>query len=191
MDKPVKLNLGCFHKKMYGFTNVDIREDVNPDVVCDGLTLDKFENNSVDLVYASHILEHWSREDGKKALRRWYEVLKPRGTLRVAVPDFERLAAHYMFYRDFKWIAHGLNGSQRHPFDFHLAMYDETVLTEVLTETGFTNIHRYDHNKTEHFYVDDYASAYYPERHIPDDRTTPKPQLVSLNIECTKPWDEA
>lgn len=187
MDKPVKLNLGCFHKKMYGFINIDVRSEVEPDLVDDCSKLEKVENNSVDLIYTSHMLEHFSREDGKKALRRWWEVLKPEGILRIAVPDFEKLASHYMFYRDLEWILHGTMGSQRHPFDFHLSLYDETLLTKVLTETGFTNIHRYDHNKTEHFYVDDYSCAYYPERHIPDDRTTPKPVLLSLNLECQKP----
>lgn len=184
--KPVKLHLGSFHKKIYGFINVDIRPEVHPDLVDDCAKLEKIENNSVDLIYTSHMLEHFSREDGRKALQRWYEVLKSNGTLRISVPDFEKIASHYVFYKDLKWLSHMLNGSQRHPFDFHLAMYDETLLTELLVEVGFKNVKRYDHNKTEHFYVDDFASAYYPERHIPDDRTSPKPILMSLNLEATK-----
>ena len=47
----MKLNLGCFNKKLPGFVNVDIREDVNPDVVDNCFTLEKFDNDSVDLIY--------------------------------------------------------------------------------------------------------------------------------------------
>ena len=54
----MKLNLGCFNKQLPGFVNVDIREDVKPDVVDSAFTLKKFENNSVEVVYASHMLEH-------------------------------------------------------------------------------------------------------------------------------------
>lgn len=182
---PLKIHIGCYHKKIYGFVNTDIREDVHPDVVCDGLTLEPFRNNSADLIYSSHCLEHWDRANGRKALQRWYEVLKPGGILRVAVPDFEKLAAHYLFYKDMKWISHSLNGSQKHPFDYHLAMYDEALLTEILKEIGFKDVKRYDHNKTEHFYVDDYSASYSYERHIPD-RGVPKPVLISLNLEATK-----
>ena len=41
----MKLHLGCFHKKIHGFTNVDIREDVEPDLVDDVF---KLENVSVN-----------------------------------------------------------------------------------------------------------------------------------------------
>ena len=187
MEKSIKLNLGCFYKKMYGFINIDARADVLPDVIDDMCKLEKFENNSVDLIYSCHSFEHLDREMGKKTLKRWYDVLKPGGILRLATPDFEKIAAHYLLYRDLKWLSHALNGSQYHEYDMHLMIYDEILLTEVLIEAGFKNIHRYDHNKTEHFYVDDYSCAYYPERHIPDDRTTPKPVLLSLNLECQKP----
>ena len=40
----MKLNLGCFNKQLPGFVNVDIREDVKPDVVDSAFTLKKFEN---------------------------------------------------------------------------------------------------------------------------------------------------
>lgn len=185
-DKKICLNLGSARKKIYGFINVDICPDVSPDVVDDCISLTKFEPNSVDLIYTSHMLEHFIREDAKKALNRWYELLKSDGILRISVPDFEQLARHYMFYRDIKWISRFLNGAQKDPRDIHMILYDETSLKEVLEQAGFKDVKRYDHNKTEHFYVDDWSAAYYPERHIPDDRTTPRSVLMSLNIECTK-----
>mgnify|MGYP001339803183 CR=1 FL=1 len=47
--QPVKLNLGCGDRKMYGFVNVDLREDLNPDVICDVTKIhEKFKD--VDLI---------------------------------------------------------------------------------------------------------------------------------------------
>lgn len=43
-------------------------------------------DNTYDLVYSSHCLEHV--RDPQAALARWYEVLKPGGHIVVAVPDF-------------------------------------------------------------------------------------------------------
>ena len=44
-----------------------------------------------DLVYASHVLEHFGRHQVAKPMLEWYRVLKTEGTLRLAVPDFEKI----------------------------------------------------------------------------------------------------
>ena len=64
----VKLHLGCYDRKIHGFVNIDIREDVNPDVVDDVFKLKKFEKNSVDLIYACHVLEHADYVDSELAM---------------------------------------------------------------------------------------------------------------------------
>jgi predicted SAM-dependent methyltransferase len=73
---PVKLHLGCFQKKIHGYINVDIRSDVKPDVIDDVFTLKKFKNNSVDVIYCCHVLEHASDKEAEQALKRWFELLK-------------------------------------------------------------------------------------------------------------------
>ena len=79
MDK-VKLHLGCFYKKIHGFTNVDIREDINPDLVDDVFKLENVKDESVDLIYTCHVLEHAQRQEAKDAMKRWRTVLKTGGT---------------------------------------------------------------------------------------------------------------
>src|SRR5581483_5912767 len=96
----MKLNLGCFNKKMYGFVNVDIREEVKPDVVDNIYELKNFKNESADLIYCCHCLEHVKKTDALKALKRWFEVLKPGGLLRVAVPNIEEACKHYIYYKN-------------------------------------------------------------------------------------------
>lgn len=188
----IKLNLGCYDKQLPGFINIDAREDCSPDVIDNAFTLEKFEKNSVDLIYASHLFEHLNYEQSITALERWYEILKPGGILRLAVPDFENLAKRYSYTGDIREILHSICGSQKHSFDFHYCIYDEKFLTEKLNYVGFKEVKRYDWFSTPpHSYCDDFSQAYLPSdqpdialshgRILRGDGI-----LVSLNVEATK-----
>lgn len=186
--KLIKLHLGCFQKKIHGFVNIDIREDVEPDIVDDVFKLEKIEPNSVDLIYVCHVLEHATREESKKALKRWCEVLKPGGILRVAVPDLEATFEYYMATKDLDILQALLYGSQRHPYDFHYMGWDEKTLRRDFLNAGFSSSRRYDWRETEHFYIDDYSQCYLPKMSYTTRRLsgTMDGKLVSLNMEATK-----
>lgn len=177
----IKLNLGCYNKKMYGFTNVDIRPEVNPDLVDDVFTLGKMQDNSVDLIYACHVLEHADRNTYHEILKRWCAVLKPGGVLRVSVPDMRAVCEHYIYHHDLELLLSFFWGSQRHPYDYHRIGWDEESLTIDLIDAGFSKPSLYEHTNTEHYYVDDYSQAYMPHM----DRFNGR--LMSLNMEATKP----
>jgi predicted SAM-dependent methyltransferase len=176
----VKLNLGCYDRKIYGFINIDIREDVSPDIVDDVFKLNKFENESVDLIYACHVLEHADYIESEKALKRWYKILKPGGVLRLAVPDMEAHFAHYYYHKNLRLLHSTFWGSQKHSYDYHKNGWDYKKLKEDLTTVGFRDINRYDWGDTEHFHVDDYSQTYYPHM----DKENGK--LMSLNVEAIK-----
>ena len=91
----MKLHLGCYQKKIHGYTNIDIREEVGPDLVDDVFSLEKIPNDSADLIYACHVLEHARLDQAKKAFLRWNSILKTGGTLRIAVPDLESVFDYY------------------------------------------------------------------------------------------------
>jgi predicted SAM-dependent methyltransferase len=80
----IRLNIGCDRTQIGGFLGVDFNPDVNPDVLAPADKL-PYEDNTVDEIYASHVLEHLPYEN--KALEEWLRVLKPGGLLTVAVPD--------------------------------------------------------------------------------------------------------
>jgi predicted SAM-dependent methyltransferase len=178
--KEVKLNLGCFERKIPDFINIDIREDIGPDLVDDVFALEKIKNNSVDLIYACHVLEHADYAESEKALKRWHQVLKKGGVLRLAVPDMEAHFAHYFYHRDLRALHSTFWGSQRHPYDYHKNGWDFQKLKEDLTVVGFKDIARYDWKDTEHFYIDDYSQSYYPHMDKEDGK------LMSLNVEAVK-----
>ena len=84
----IRLNLGCNDLPMDGWTNIDSDIRVKPDLVADCLNL-PYEDNSVDEIYAGHLLEHTTPEE--EALREWHRVLKVGGKITITVPDVEKL----------------------------------------------------------------------------------------------------
>jgi len=55
-----------------------------------------FDANSVDVVYHSHLLEHFDRERAEKFLVEIKRILKPAGIHRIVVPDFEAICRAYI-----------------------------------------------------------------------------------------------
>ena len=86
-----KLHLGCGNKKLNGFTNIDCRHLPGVDEIQNVELLRSYKNNSIDLIYSAHVLEHFSRWRYIHVLSRWFEILKPNGCLRISVPDFSKI----------------------------------------------------------------------------------------------------
>jgi predicted SAM-dependent methyltransferase len=91
-----RLNLGCGNRFLHGWTNVDFTSH-SPSVQQHDLSKSiPFADNSFDLVYHSHVLEHFSKREGLAFISECYRVLVPGGYIRVAVPDLEILANLYL-----------------------------------------------------------------------------------------------
>ena len=55
-----------------------------------------FPNDSFHAVYHSYFLEHLNKDDVPDFLRECYRVCKPKGIIRIVVPDLERIISKYM-----------------------------------------------------------------------------------------------
>ena len=98
-----KYNLGCGTKLYQDFLNIGYWPHLSEGMVYKDLngTESTFmlnhdlrngipaEDESLDLVYHSHMLEHLSYTDGIEFLRECFRVLRPGGIMRVLVPDLE------------------------------------------------------------------------------------------------------
>src|SRR6266849_4191793 len=119
------LNLGCGQRFHPDWVNLDLYPP-NPSVQKWNLQEDlPFPDESFDVVYHSHVLEHFSKADGLQLLHRCRRVLKSNGTLRVAVPDLERIAQLYL-----EALRESLSGNRewQSRYDWAmLEMYDQTV----------------------------------------------------------------
>ena len=174
-----KLHLGCGTKHLEGYTNIDIRYLPGVDEVNNIRFLRNYKNNSVDLIYACHVLEHFSRWEYKEVIKRWFEILKPGGVLKLAVPNFNAICSYYVKTGDLKSIMGLLYGGQDYDENYHYVTFDQNSLFKDLYEIGFNNVQEYNHKITEHSNVDDFSKAYLP--HMDENGI-----LVSLNIEATK-----
>lgn len=54
--------------------------------------------NSVDVIYSSHVLEHLYKDDCETAVHNVLAHLKPGGVFRFVVPDLRRMARAYLDY---------------------------------------------------------------------------------------------
>jgi len=85
----MKINIGCGPVKMAGYVNIDKFPSFNPDKIMD---LEKtpwdFEDNSIEEIYASHVLEHIGQTSDEyfNIVKEFYRVLKPGGVLNIRVP---------------------------------------------------------------------------------------------------------
>lgn len=67
---------------------VDIDDIVDVDIISDGSDLSAVENESVDFVCNSHLLEHLTNP--LRAIEEWFRVLKKNGHLYIIVPDMHK-----------------------------------------------------------------------------------------------------
>jgi hypothetical protein len=176
----MKLHLGCGEKIITGYINIDTRALPGVDVIDDIGKLDNFDNETVELIYVSHVLEHFSRREYMAVLTRWYNLLNEGGILRLAIPDFEKVVEHYNKFKDIEMLRGFLYGGQNYKENYHYCAWDFDKLRNDLISIGFKSVKRYDWQTTEHAHIDDYSQCYLP--HMDKE----KGMLMSLNIEATK-----
>jgi SAM-dependent methyltransferase len=118
-------------------------------------------DGSVDGIYASHVLEHLSRNDVVMALANTYKLLRSGGVFRMIVPDLGWRTERYVRDRAngnaataddlIKALnigemdrAKGANALLRSTFGHsgHLWMYDEALMSALLHQAGFIDIKR-------------------------------------------------
>ena len=180
----MKLHLGCGKRFIPGFVHVDLADFPHIDHRHDISTLPMFEDDSTDLIYSSHTIEYFDKEEVIKVLTEWRRVLKDGGILRVAVPDFSALVEIYNKYKKLDLILGPLYGKMGVQGDtnqiYHRTVYDFPSLKKVLKEAGFKEARPYDWRQTVHKDYDDYSQAYIP--HMDKKNGL----LISLNVEAKK-----
>jgi len=178
----MKLHLGCGWRD-FGEDWVHIDGGDYHHLEHGDITKLPYEDESVDLIYASHVLEYFDREEVIPVLQEWVRVLKRNGTLRIAVPDFEAMAAMYVFNKcGLSGFLGPLYGKMKmgDKVIYHKTTYDFDDLSDMLKSVGINSVKRYDWRKTEHSDFDDHSQAYIP--HMDKEAGV----LISLNVEGVK-----
>jgi SAM-dependent methyltransferase len=126
--------------------------------ICKGLPV---ADNSVQGIFASHVLEHLAYDDFNLALRNTFRILKPGGVFRLIVPDLEARARRYVQAvaagapeASLEFLRASHLGIERRPRSLlgrmrllfggsaHLWMWDEPSMVSHLASAGFADIRR-------------------------------------------------
>jgi len=184
----VKLNLGCGAVRPKGWTNTDSSLNANlqkipvvgklitrqfNDVVYDSsnfvyMNLNKpwkYGDNTVDVVYASHLFEHLTLKSAALFLQEAYRSLRPGGVIRLVVPDLYKISKKYIaefesgnvedptefimwavnMHREGQygarlgWFKKFVLENQGYPHQ-HKYMYDEKSLAKKMRDAGFVDL---------------------------------------------------
>lgn len=119
------LNLGCGYRFHPDWINVDFTS-TGKGVIAYNLTQGiPFPDDSFDVVYHSHMLEHLPKEGAKIFLKECYRVLRPQGIIRVVIPDLEQIVKNYL-----RELEKAKLGEEEAKYNYEwmlLEMYDQTV----------------------------------------------------------------
>lgn len=165
----VKLHLGCgrrnfgkdwIHIDKANFTHIDSHD----------VTRLPYDNNTVELIYACHLIAYFDRDEIVPVLKEWKRVLKPGGTLRLSTPDFGILTRVYRSGSDISQVLGPLFGKMDGVY--HKTVYDHFSLFELLLSLGYKDIKKYNRWRTDHARFDDHSAAAIDGK------------LISLNLQC-------
>jgi len=140
------------------WTTMDIIKGKNVDIVHDLRKIPyPFKNNSVELIYMSHVLEHipWTITD--KVLKELYRITQKNGVIEVFVPDLKKLVQGYLnndLIKNDGWYKYNPDKNPVRWFNgrlftygpgeenFHKAAFDFEFLSHCLEKAGFKQIER-------------------------------------------------
>ncbi|MEI7451743.1 MAG: methyltransferase domain-containing protein [Candidatus Falkowbacteria bacterium] len=127
-------------------------------------------DNSTDIVYCSHFLEHLNKVDGHHFLEECFRALKPGGLLRVVVPDLDFAMTMYQEGKVEEMQGLFFYTSDNWDFTAHKHNYNFAYLQSILAKIGFTKIVKLSYRQGECPNID-YLDVY-PEH--------------SMYVECRK-----
>ena len=102
----LKIHIGCGNINLQGWLNIDARDFKHVHIISNGFDLSEFKEDSVAEFYLCHVLEHFSFYEANEFIKKLYNLLKPRGLIRVSVPDIKKLYILYNKQKKLSIIEH-------------------------------------------------------------------------------------
>jgi len=125
---------------------VDVEPRPEVDYVMNAADLSAFADESVDVIYASHVLEHFHHSLNDELLQvlvEWRRVLKPGGRLLISVPDLRILCWLYgnpnLLPEERMHLMRIMFGGQTDEYDVHKAGLDFEILGMYVEQAGFSD----------------------------------------------------
>jgi predicted SAM-dependent methyltransferase len=150
----VKLHLGCGGVRWLDFINIDLHphDETKQDDSRDGCFADVFADmrnlglpdESIDEIFTSHTIDHFTRWEAIDMLRDWFRMLKPGGLIVIEAADFNR-CIFWLFHpngRNRQLARNQFYGNQwdRIDYETHRYVWSARELRSVLREIGFRRV---------------------------------------------------
>lgn len=175
----INLHLGCGSINHQKFINIDGLPAQHIHLIRNIDNLSCFKKDSVNLIYASHCLEHFPHASVPEVLTEWFRVLKKDGILRLSVPDFDLLLEIYRDSgNDINSIIGALMGGQDYKYNFHMTVFNKENLSTLLKNAGFRKVEEWQPGSCELTKFDDYS--------IYEFKLNERKYPVSLNLQAIK-----
>ena len=119
------LNLGCGSRFHRSWINLDVNSS-DPCVRVSDLTKGiPFPDESFEVVYHSHVLEHFPKDKAFHFMQECHRILERGGAIRVVVPDLEQIARMYLHA-----LERSLQGDEEWQHNYEwlmIELYDQAV----------------------------------------------------------------
>ncbi|APZ95456.1 class I SAM-dependent methyltransferase [Fuerstiella marisgermanici] len=176
----IKLHWGCGPRHLDGWLNVDGWASPATDYVHDLRNRLPLADNSVELIFTEHVLEHIEFNKARDVLADFYRVMQPCGRIRIVIPGLAQCCTAYAsgerewFRRiDGPCMSTGMGFNRVFFAHFHRFIYDFETLAIIMREAGFSEVRECVHG----------GSSDERLRLETDDESR---QLVSLYVEAVK-----
>ena len=140
----MKLHIGGEQIKE-GWKILNIQKKPGVDFVGDITDLSQFLDESIEEVYASHILEHVSFLKMQNIFNEVFRILKKGGEFFISVPDLEVMTRIFLEEKEpaYKFqIMKFIYGGQIDEFDFHKCGFWEDLVLNFLEISNFKKYKR-------------------------------------------------
>lgn len=165
ISEPRRLHIGGVERKP-GWEILNIKPGPEVDHVGDIKNLEPFADETFELVYGSHVLEHVSQSEIVSTLSGIRRILAPKGRLLLSVPDLDVLCRLFLepeLEKTAKFhVMRMMFGGQTDAHDFHHIGFNEVILKDYLAAAGFKYCQR-----VEDFGIFSDTSSFRPYANLP------------------------
>lgn len=129
----LNLNLGSGTNRKQDYVSVD-KYCPEADEHWDITSIWPYDDESVDSIYACHVIEHLSRKEFGDFVAEVNRVLKPGGTIEILCPDIVRVCIKFLANVDDPFTMMQLYGLQTSEGEYHKNGFTQESLGRAFTD---------------------------------------------------------
>ena len=138
--RTIALDIGCGDDKLSGSFGIDVRKTNAVNIIADARFL-PFRDKSVDYVFSSHLIEHFSHRKINGVIEEWWRVLVIGGTIEIRCPDL-RLRSLLFFFNPNWQNVRKIYGNQDYEGNYHKCGLSYGLLKRLLEGCGARKVKR-------------------------------------------------